>query len=823
VGNDESDVILAEKGCLTVLVQTPHIRGLPAGSVLQWRLKAHHFMNFRYFIPVLVALGALTVDPVFQSLHAQTTPPSMQAPPANAPAGPIVRAIEVQYAGASTVGKEKILANMRTRVGKPYSESAVEEDIRNLYKTGNIANVRIFGEQVSDGVKVIVVVQSKAKITEIRIVGAIRFKEGQIRKKLSMKPGDILDEANLEQDRQKVIKFYGDKGFSEVDVNYHTEINDETGTAIVTYNVNEGGKIIIQHIKFEGNTAIKGADLFKVIKTRPNRIQYIFSSGGKLNTETLDTDVQALKDKYLSQGYLDVVVEPPRIDRQGDKGDITFVFREGQQYHVGKVTYVGAQVFTLDQVTKGAKIKTGSVYSPQGVRGDIKTMQDLYGARGYIELDVTANTSPAPNNTIDVVFNLQEGTQSYLEHINITGNVRTKDKVIRREFAIQPGDVLNMPLVEVSKQRLMNTKYFSKVETYPQDTLVPGRKDLNVLVEEQRTGSFNFGAGFSSIDSLLGFAEVSQGNFDITRWPYFTGGGQKFRIRLQYGIQRKDFIMSLTEPYFMDREIAVGTDLFWNESSYTSNEYSERHYGFDITGRKRLSQFLTLKGEYRLEDSSIFNVSSTASTDITAYEHSRLKSQISGTLTWDDRDSVFLTRRGERIDLTMYVAGGFLGGNTDIYGFDLVAAKYFPLPKDGILILNGEVATVSTWAGGSDVPLWDRLYLGGANNLRGFKFRDVGPKDSSGEPIGGDSLARLTVEYTFPIIDRVRGAVFYDVGFVNAGQYSFTTSDINSDVGFGVRLDLPIGPIRLDLGFPIQKDQYSTKSPQFTFNIGYQF
>jgi len=780
-------------------------------------------MNFRHLFPVFVALGTLAVDPMLLSLQAQNLGPAPAPAPAGAPAGPIVRSIEVQYAGASTVSKEKLLANMRTRVGKPYSDQAVEEDIRNLYKTGNISNVRIFAEQAPDGLKVIVVVQSKAKITEVRLLGVTRLKESSVRKQLSMKPGDTFDEATLEQDRQKVIKYYGDKGFSEIDVTYRSEVNDESGTAVVTFTVYEGGKLVIRKIYFEGNAHVKSADLFKVIKTRPRGLQYIFSSGGKFNTETVDSDETALKDKYLSVGYLDVVVDPPRIDRQGDKADVTFVVHEGTQYHTGKVTYNGVKVFTMDQVTKGAKIKTGSVYSPQGVRADIKAIQDLYGARGYIDLEPTASTSPGPGNTIDVVFNLEEGSQSYLEHINIVGNVRTKDKVIRREFALQPGDVFNMPLVDASKSRLMNTKYFSKVDAYPEETLVPGRKDLNVIVEEQRTGSFNFGAGFSSIDSLLGFAEITQSNFDITRWPYFTGGGERFRIRLQYGTVRKDFVISLTEPYFMDQEIAVGTDLFWNESSFTSNEYSERHYGFDINGRKRLGQFLSLKVEYKLEDSSIYDVSSDASTDITTYEHSRLKSQISATITYDKRDSIFLTRKGERVELTAYVAGGFLGGNTDIYGFDLVAAKYFSLPWDGILILNGEAATIANWAGGSDVPLWDRLYLGGANNLRGFKFRDVGPKDSSGEPIGGNSLARFTVEYTFPIVDRVRGALFYDVGFVNPGEYSFTTADLNDDVGFGIRLDLPIGPIRIDLGFPVREDKFSTRSPQFNFNIGYQF
>lgn len=776
-------------------------------------------MNFRNLFPVIVAVGALTADPVAFSLHAQNPAP------AGAPAagGPVVRSIEVQYAGASTVSKEKLLANMRTRVGKPYSEQAVEEDIRNLYKTGNISNVRIFGEPVADGVKVIVVVQSKAKITEVHLNGITRLKESRIRKEIAAKPGDVLDESGLEQDRQKIIKYYSDKGFSEIDVKYTTDLNETAGTAIVTFNVNEGGKLVIRDVKFEGNTVFKSGDLLKTIKTRPKSIKYIFSGGGKLNTDTLDTDVAALKEKYLGQGYMDVVIAPPRIDRQDEKADVVFVIREGAQYHVGKVAYNGAKVFTVEELTKSAQIKPGNIYSPQSVRSDVKNIQDIYGTRGYIDFQAGAATTPGPGNTIDVTFNLEEGVQSYLEHINITGNTRTKDKVIRREFPLTPGDIYNTVRVDAGKQRLMNTKYFSKVETYPADTLVPGRKDLNVIVEEQRTGSFNFGAGFSSIDKLLGFAEITQGNFDVTRWPYFTGGGQKFRIRAQYGTERKDFIISLTEPYFLDQEIAVGAEAFYREASFTSNVYNERHYGFDLNARKRLSQFVTGRLEYRLEDIGIFNIDNSASDTIKSEEGSRLKSQISTGLTYDTRDSLFLTRKGERLDFTAYVAGGFLGGQEDIYGFDLEGSKYFSLPWDGILTINGEIATVSTWAGGDKVPIWDRLYLGGANNLRGFKFRDVGPKDENGEPIGGSTLARLTVEYTFPIVEKVRGAVFYDVGFVNEGMYDFGGGNVNSDVGIGVRLDLPIGPVRIDYGFPMQKDKFSSGNGQFNFNIGYQF
>jgi outer membrane protein insertion porin family len=424
---------------------------------------------------------------------------------------------------------------------------------------------------------------------------------------------------------------------------------------------------------------------------------------------------------------------------------------------------------------------------------------------------------------MDVTYRVEEGLQSYVEHIDISGNTRTKDKVIRREIALAPGDLYNTVRVDASKERLKNLNYFSKVDTFPSDTLVPGRKDLKVLVEEKRTGSFNFGAGFSSIDSLIGFAEITQGNFDIMRWPYFTGAGQKFRLRVQWGTRRKDFILSLTEPYFLDYRLSVGGELFFRDASFVSAVYDERRYGFDLHARKFLNEFTYVRFGYTLQDVDIHDVDPDASQQIKDEEGNRLESKLYGGITFDTRDSVFLTRRGHKIDLQTYVAGGFLGGDTDIYGFDLEASKYFLLPWDTILILNAEAAVVQTWAGGDRVPIFDRLFLGGANNLRGFKYRDVGPKDADDEPIGGNTLARLTVEYTFPVVEKVRGAVFYDVGFVNEDSYDFGSGNINSDVGIGVRLDLPIGPVRIDYGIPIQTQNNNSGSGKFNFNIGYQF
>jgi len=673
-------------------------------------------------------------------------------------------------------------------------------------------------------------VAGKSAISAVEIQGATRFSESRLRKQISTKPKDSLNEATLESDRQKLLEYYTSRGFTDTDVKYTVSSDEAAGTTRVVFTITEGGKTKVRSVKFEGNASIKSRDLARVVKTKPKTIFNFLSKSGRLDSDQLAEDVAAVKEYYQNHGYIDAQVESPRIERFGEKVDVIFPIVEGPIYHVGKVDFGGPKVFTVEEVARVTKLKEGSVYSPSGLRTDIKAIQDLYGARGYVDFEARANTTPGGPQILNIGYALEEGSQSYVEHVNITGNTRTKDAVIRREIAVEPGDVMSTVRMEASKQRLQNLNYFSKVEVYHGDTLVPGRKDVNVIVEEKRTGSFNFGAGFSSIDSLLGFAEITQSNFDITHPWNFTGGGQKFRTRIQYGVERKDAIVSLTEPYFLGYKLLLGGEAFYREASFVSDVYSERRYGFDINTRKALNDFTYVRFGYRLEEIGIHDVSSDASQAIKDEEGDRLKSQISTGITFDTRDSVFLTRKGYRVDLNAFIAGGFLGGDTQIYGWSIEAARYFLLPGDTILTLNGEVGSVSTWNGGDQVPIFDRLYLGGANNLRGFKFREVGPKDENGEPLGGNTLARATIEYTFPIIEKVRGAIFYDIGFVNSASYQFNphkesngSAGMNQDVGIGVRLDLPIGPVRIDYGIPLTSDRFNDSSGKFNFNIGYQF
>jgi len=792
-------------------------------TVPRGKISMRHPFRLTQFLTILAALFLC-----LQGASAQTAPPQ-PIQPAQAPQAPIVRKIDIQYAGPATLSREKILANMRTAVGKPYAEQAIEDDIRALYATGSVTNVRIFGEPLpaENGVRVVVVIQSKSNVTAINVEGNNAINTKKIRKDISTKPGQTLNESTLEADRQKILDDYANHGFSETQVKYHTDVNDQTGAATVTFTIVEGNKTVVKHIRFEGNTAFTGKVLKKVIKTRPADILSFLTKTGRVNNDQLDQDVTALREYYQNHGYEDVMVEQPRIEPAGNgKVSLVYAVAEGPQYHVGKVGVSGPVLFTADQVQATFKTKAGGVFSPQDLRDDTKAIGDLYGTRGYVDMTANAETTSAGNRVINVVYKIDEGSQSYIDHINIQGNTRTKDKVIRRELAVKPGEIYNTSLIDVSKQRLVNLGYFNKergVQIYPTDTDVPGRKDVNVLVEEARTGSFNFGAGFSSIDSLLGFVEVQQTNFDLLNWPSFTGGGERLHARVQLGTQRKDADLSLTEPYFLDYQLSVGDDVFYSDANYVSSVYEQKDWGDDITVRKPIDAFSAARLDYRIEDINIYGISSGVSDAILRDAGNHTKSSLTAGYTYDTRDSVFLTRRGERVDLSVFVAGGPLGGQVNDYGFDVNGSKYFHLPGDGILDINAEWSEVDWYDSSDHVPIFDTLYLGGPNSLRGFRFRAMSPYDDKGQPIGGDSLARVTAEYTFPIMDRVRGATFYDTGFVNPGFFSMGLGQIASDVGVGLRLDLPIGPVRLDYGVPIQNPHHTSTTGQFNFSMGYQF
>ncbi len=732
---------------------------------------------------------------------------------------PIVREIEIEFAGPETIARERILANMRTAVGQPFSQLNIEEDIRNLFDSGDIANVRIFSEPAPGGVKVVVVVQPRSIVSEITVEGASRISTRRIKRELSVALNKPLKEESLEEDRQKILELYRNRGFGDVDVQYTVDSDEAGSQSRLLFSIDEGQRLFIENIDFEGNTAFNSRELRKVIGTRPRNFLSFITKAGRIDETKLDEDLVALEEHYRNAGYADMQVADVRRDPARKGVALVFVIEEGPKYSLADIRFDGITLLSQDQAATLFGVNPGDTFSQQAIRTGTKAIEDHYGSQGYVDAQVTADALPGTGDSLALAVSVDEGTPSYVERVQISGNSRTKDKVLRRELAVAPGDLYNTILVDTSRRRLQNVGFFERVEVFPSDTGVDGRKDLNIIVQEKRTGNFTFGAGFSSIDNLIGFAELTQGNFDITNWRGFTGAGQKFRIRGQYGLERRDFLVTFIEPWFLDYQLQFGVEGYYRDSQFFSDVYDQRNAGGSIFFRRAVGEFSSLKFEYRLEQVDLFDIEANASEEF--FLDSGARTQGSGTLTYtyDRRDSSLLTRRGIRFDAYAGLMGQIFGGDTELYTVGAEVSQYFSLPFDTIFLINAEIAFVE---GDDRVPVYNRLYLGGANDLRGFDFRDVGPKDEFGEPVGGLSLARLTLEYTFPIISRVRGAVFYDVGQVSDDSFDFG-GDFNSDVGVGVRLDLPIGPIRIDVGFPIESDDFNDNGPRFNFNVGYQF
>jgi outer membrane protein insertion porin family len=772
--------------------------------------------------------------------------PDTQAP-TGGEGGPIVREINVEYIGPKTVAKSVILSNMRTTVGGAYSAASVEEDVRNLYATGFFTNLAIKDEPLGDGVRVNVVVQPKPLVKEIVIRGATKIKESRLKKEIKSKVGEPLSEQQISADTDKLKDYYLGKGYNQVQVSYKIDTNEEFGRSVVTFIISEGDRAYVTEVDFIGNTHLTTKELRKIMKTRKKNLLSFLNKSGLFKEDDFKQDLNNLRAYYNSKGYIDMEVKDVKYEYPAKglmKVDIT-VF-EGIQYTVGKIDFDGNTIFSKQDLRnyKGfivTRMDEGKVYSPRAytpekkepneelasLENDIKRMHDLYGRLGYIDAQITPERQAnVESGKIDILYHIVENSQSYVEQIIIQGNNRTKDKVIRRELLVAPGQIYDSVRVDTSKKRLDNLQYFEKVDISPQDTTVPNRKNMVVTVEEKRTGSVTFGAGFSSVDSLLGFVEITQGNFDIFNFPYFTGGGEKFRVRLQYGLERQDAEIEFKEPWFLEQRLSLGYNLFYHNATYLSNYYDERNFGASVSLARAFGQFWSGSITYTLQDFDLYNFASNSSVELLREQGYRTDSSITLGMSYDTRDSVLLSRHGMHADFSAEFAGGPLLGQTNIYKFQADAQKYILLPYDLILTVAGATGVADFYNNSTEVPLFDRFFIGGSRSVRGFGNRDIGPVDINNEPLGGDTMAYQNLELTFPIMDRVRGAVWNDIGFLDARAFHYTDAwrELNMAAGVGLRLNLPIGPLRLDYGLPYKDQGYNhNNTGKFSFDVGYQF
>jgi len=745
------------------------------------------------------------------------------ADPAAAQSSARITSIEVVNLSSVPVDDSAVRAFITSREGETFSRAQVAADTRALKDSGLFSFVEVAAEPQGDGVKLIYRVKARPRLRRLEVKGARRLSARRIRKLLQLEPGDPVDDAVIGAALPAVRDAYRKRYIPEVEIRWSIRPVPGTSLADVVLRIREGSPLLVRRIAFEGNRVFSDRRLRRAMGQKAADFMSWLTRSGVFDEDQLREDVEAIRRLYLDAGYLDVEVSEPEVTRQGRRVDILIRIREGSQYRVGQVSVTGATVFPAGELQRRAGLQAGETAGYRRLQEAAERIQDAYNEQGYLGTRVTFDLAQREGGVVDVNFKVREGQKVYVRNIYIAGNTRTKDKVIRRELAIYPGEPFNERKVRLSERRLLNLGFFSSVHGYPTPTDRADRYDLTFQVQEQETGQLMLGAGFSSVDKLVGFVELSQGNFDIFGWPYFTGGGQKMKLRLQLGSKRNDVELSFIEPWFLDRRLALSLDFYRHERRFLSDDYDQRNIGGSVGLTWGVGKFGRMGGEYSLQEINVYDVAEDASEIIKQEEGRRTKSALSAFVLRDTRDRVFVPTRGNRTRFSVTVAGGPLGGDTDLYELRLRTVQYIPLWLDHVLSIRGMAAVVEEYGDSERVPIFDRLFLGGAHTVRGFRYRDVGPKDESGEPIGGKSAAFVSVEYAVPVAQKLRLAVFYDTGMVWPDAYEFDT-ELNSSFGVGVRLDLPRFPLRLDYAWPIETDEYNDQpSGRLSFVLGYSY
>ncbi len=737
-----------------------------------------------------------------------------------------IKDIEVRSVNEGPFDAASVMAFISTQAGDEFDRAAINKDVKSLHETGRFSYVQVNAENGADGVTVVYEVKTRPRLQLLVIEGCDKFSQEKIKELLGFELGDPLDKAVIQARLKRVERAYRKKFYTDVQFAVDTIVDESAGTVEVTIAVDEGSRSRIRAIEIQGNNAIDDGLLRRKMRQKvfhPLNPLHWLTGRGRLDRDKLRVDNAVVEMMYKDMGYLDVKVTEPVISYVDTKKHLhlTYSVDEGPQYEIADIAIEGVQLFDRAELLSLVNLKEGETASASAIQAAAQALEDYYGSRGYIRTRVDRTYDPDPKRgVIGITFDIREGRQTYLRNINIRGNLVTKDKVIRRELIVYPGDLYNSVNIRRSRNRLMNLGYFSKVVPIPVPTEDPDYSDLDIILEEQRTGQMGLGAGFSSVEKFTGYFEISQGNFDIASWPP-VGGGQKVSLRTTLGSESQSFRLSFTEPWLFNRKLALDASLFSNEKEYLSDDYNQKNQGGRI-GLSRMMYGKRVSLSYGLENIDIYSVSSNASELIASEEGARLKSYLTLGISHDSRDSYFLPTRGNRTSLTLTYAGGPLSGDTDIYSMELRTSQHWPVLFDHTLNIRGRVGVVDTHGDMEQVPLFERFFLGGAYNLRGFDYRSVGPVDENNDAVGGRTRADATVEYSIPIVEKIRFAAFYDVGMVWEDAY-YVDEDLNSDYGIGIRLDIPMMPLRFDYAWPIEADEHNDTGGQFNFRIGYSY
>jgi len=650
-------------------------------------------------------------------------------------------------------------------------------------------------------------------VRDIVFAGNKKEDSATLQEKIDLKLGSVYNPVEVNKGADKLKEYYETEGYFEVGITPEIEKLAD-GDVTVTYRIAEGRRISIDQIVIEGAQGLTPKQVKGAMDTQER--EYVVLRG-TVQRQRLDEDVDRIIQLYNDHGYVQARVESSEIqvDREKARATIRIVVVEGPQFKVGGVDVMGNAVLPVEEIRKRIELKTGEVFARSKLRDSVKGITDLYSAVGRASADVSPNTlQDTPGRLVNVVFEINEGPETYVERINISGNTRSEEKILRREIPMAEGDLFTSQKLARAKQKLTNLNYFDKVEAKTAPGSAKDKIIVNIDVTEKPTGLFSIGGGYSSQDGVLGTLDLSQRNFLGKGWEVF--------LRLRGGQNLQTGTIGFTEPWLFDQPLAAGFDIF--NTRRILPDYTVNSLGGDIRLGHPLGEYSRWNAIYRVSQDRITNVNPLGSPELISQEGTHLTSLVGLSLSRDTRDSVYDPTRGTTVSLGVDFAGVGFG---EKFARSVFSSTYFqPLPwLDHVLSFRLMAGYSFGWSK-DPVPLFERFYLGGSNSLRQFKSLQVSPKDDTGTRIGGNSELLGTVEYVIPLFFGIKAAVFYDVGQVWGPDLSLGTkidlSDLRHGVGAGLRWNSPFGPIRVDYG--IKLDQKKGESfGNFNFSAGSSF
>ena len=701
----------------------------------------------------------------------------------------------VEISGNKNVSKEKILTLMKMKPGGQFNEGFVREDIKKIAETGFFSNVSY---DVVSGEKGVVI---KISVVENPVIQGVHFKGNRVFKVkeliglLEVNKGDILNEIKLLSGIEQIKTKYKEKQFYFVEVDY--DVLEKEEEVFLNILINEQGRQNVSRIIFKGNNAFSGNQLRGLMKIKQRRMPFL---KGSFRPEILEQDIKMIERFYREKGFLNIKAGGEAVIDKKAKGlQLEISIEEGDRFYLGEIKFEGELLAEATELIKNLSLKkNGDVFNRKLADENIKNLSVFYVNKGYLRVRVNeipiAGVAP---EFINVIYFIEPGEVYSAGEIIIRGNYKTKDKVVRREVKVSPGDKITSEKLQKSFNNLYDLNYFDTINIYPEFT---GTKTADIVVEVEekaKTGMFLIGGGYSSVDDFVGMINITQSNFNITGSPSFVGGGQNWSLMTQFGTQSDNYRLSFTEPYFLDKPVWLGTDLYRTRRMWT--DYTDERIGGALRiGRRWEKYSLGFTGV--IEEISLSDID-----PIIGQEGDYLKNSITGTFRFSSADRQRVPNSGVISELSMEYAGDVLGGDISFIKPVLVNDIYHPFGKT-VFHSKTYAGAVEATGDMSDVPIYERFFGGGIGTVRGYKERSLGPQ-SGDFALGGQAIFAQNFELIYPLYqDILKGVLFFDAG--NVWKDWNNINELRKGVGAGVKIVIPVlnAPLEIYYGYALDKE-----------------